>query len=242
MSSWLVALAERILRTELRQLRRDAGQLTRDATALTYECTQASEERDYLKQHNRSLLTELRRTRRERDGQAQARVEAELLNTWRRLTNGFELDDQVDADGNVVCHKIKLHGRNEAARLVGKINRETMYPAPMEPYMCDHCAEHPLVGRIWHVRHVEPELRGMTTRERSAYYAAQPLAQTLPDDVRAMLTARFADVSDRADVADEVAEPRRFDQPSPERRLSLDAAMTKVNDEYADALRELGDS
>lgn len=229
-----------VLRDVIHEHDQQLGSAIRDAALLSRENVELLEQRDHTRQHNRSLLTELRRTRRERDGEALARVEAELLNTWRRLASGFELDDQVDADGNVVCHKIKLHGRNEAARLVGKINREALYPAPLEPYMCEHCAVHPLVGRIWHVRHVEPELRGMTTRERSAYYAARPLSQQLPDDVRALLTARLADVSDQADTADEVAEPRRFDQPSPERRLSLDEAMIKVNDEYADALDELG--
>lgn len=225
------------------------------------ERDQLQRERDEARRHNVSLLSELLRARRERDGAALARVEAELLSVWRRMFEALETEDAVDEAGDPICRKVKLHSRREAMRWAAHVNRTTDYPAPLEAYQCEYCAPHPLVERVWHVRHVDPELRGLTTRERALYYAARPLTETLgdalPDDVKARLSAKFQAITERQNaettsIVQPVDPPTRLvdgslsgtldpvDQSRPRPGLSLDQATRMIETHYGDALDELG--
>jgi hypothetical protein len=58
------------------------------------------------------------------------------------------------------CAKVRLYNRADAVAFARLVERATR-AGELEPYRCLACPRYPLtLARYWHVRHVDPELRG----------------------------------------------------------------------------------
>jgi hypothetical protein len=133
----------------------------------------------------RSII-ELRRQRDEQrliaDGTVRSRLERELLATWADLADRF---DSTPTDADAPCTKVPLHNRNEVARFIAQIQRETGYPEPLHGYRCERGCRHPLVGRVLHVGHPRGHsaLRNLTGSQRAELRRREPLTQPLAPEL-----------------------------------------------------------
>lgn len=131
-------------------------------------------------------VVELRRQRDEQrliaEGTVRSRLERELLATWADLAERF---DSTPTDADEPCTKVPLHNRNEVARFIAQIQRETGYPEPLHGYRCERGCRHPLVGRVLHVGHPRGHsaLRNLTGGQRAELRRREPLTQPLAPEL-----------------------------------------------------------
>jgi hypothetical protein len=144
----------------------------------------------------RRAQTERDRWRAIADGAVQSRLEHALVNRWADLLDVAEPVRHAEGDlaGQPVCTKVPLHSASEVAQYIAKVRRETGYPEDLEGYRCPVCPRHPLVGRVRHVRHTEASAgeRRLSSVERGAIRARDPLTQPLPPELLAKVREQLA--------------------------------------------------